>query len=179
MVSTIFLVFSLAWFVFFSYIFISFLFNMVLPLLFWGAFYIESNDNQIEKMIEFAKIKRGEKAVDLGAGDGKIIIALAKQNVESHGYEINPILVWKARQKITKAKVKNKAYMHWGNFWNKNIADFDAIFLYNISFNMRELEEKIIKEAKPSARIISNQFPFPTLEPVKQEKNIYLYQKTS
>ncbi len=173
----IFSIFSFFWFVIFFYIFISFIFKMLIPLVFWGAFYVQSQDNQVEKMIEFAEIKSQEKAVDLGAGDGKIVIALAKKGIEAHGYEINPILVWKARQKINKARLNKKAFMHWGNLWGKNISDFDIIIIYGISFAMEKLEKKFKKEAKKNARIICNQFCFPTWLPIKKDKKVYLYKK--
>ncbi|MBI2054421.1 MAG: methyltransferase domain-containing protein, partial [Candidatus Staskawiczbacteria bacterium] len=145
-------------FIAFLLFFISMFFDSVIPFMFWGAFYAETEDKKIEKMIEFANIKPGEKAVDLGAGDGRIVIALAKKGIEAHGYEINPILVAKAKDKIEKAGLKGKAFMHWGNFWKKDISGFDIIIIFGISFIMKKLGKKLKKEAKDGSKIISNYF---------------------
>jgi len=174
----IFIAASFCWFVIFSYIFILFIFDKLLPLVFFGAFYVPSQDAHIDTMIKLAKIRPGDKAVDLGAGDGRIVIALAKKGVEAHGYEINPMLVWKANQAIAKEGLKGKAFMHLGNFWNKSLTDFDIIVMYGISFAMKDLEEKIKKEAKPDMRIICNKFYFPTWTPTEKEETVFLYKKT-
>lgn len=163
--------------IFFLYLFLSVIFNSLIPFLFWGAVYAPSQDKKIKKMVEVAGIKSGEKAVDLGAGDGRIVIALAEMGIESHGYEINPVLVLKANQKIKKANLRGKAFMHWGNFWNKDISDFDIIIIFGISFIMKKLEKKLKKEAKNDAKIVSNYFCFPTWLPIKKEEGIYLYKK--
>ena len=52
-----------------------------------GAPYIPSDQSTIKRMIKFAKVKKGEKAVDLGAGDGRVIVELAKAGAIAYGYE--------------------------------------------------------------------------------------------
>ena len=52
-----------------------------MPLMFWGAVYDPTKRRRVEEMIKIANIKPGEKAADLGAGDGRLVIALAKSGV--------------------------------------------------------------------------------------------------
>src|SRR3989344_2239154 len=106
---------SLTWFVILGYVFTKFTFNMVLPTLFFGVQYVPSGRGEITKIVEFADVKPGERAADLGAGDGRVVMALAKEGVEAHGYEINPVLVFKANQAIHEAGLKERAFMHCGN----------------------------------------------------------------
>ncbi|MBU4142330.1 hypothetical protein KKE99_05680, partial [Patescibacteria group bacterium] len=75
----------------FCYFIFTFLFVYAL---FFGAPYVPIPKNGLDKMVEFANIKFGQKAVDLGSGDGRIMIAMAKAGAIVHGYEINPLLVW-------------------------------------------------------------------------------------
>ena len=86
------------------------------PFIF-GAPFEPTSDRKLKIMMKLAKVKKGEKAVDHGSGDGKIVIALAKAGAEAHGYEINPLLVLFSRYKIKKAGLKGKAFIHWKNFW--------------------------------------------------------------
>lgn len=172
-----FLIFSLLWCIVFGGYFLVFCFKVLLPLLFFGALYVPSKENDIVVMIEMAGLSTGQKAVDLGAGDGRIVIALAKKGIEAHGYEINPALVFKANQQILKAGLQDKAFMHCANFWNQDISQFDIIVMYSIPFAMEKLENKLQKEAKSGAKIISNYFAFPTWKPVKRSGRIILYEK--
>ncbi|MFH1423719.1 MAG: methyltransferase domain-containing protein [Candidatus Nealsonbacteria bacterium] len=147
------------------------------PFLFWGAIYVSSKEEKIKKIIKLAEIKPGEKAVDLGAGDGRLVIALAKKGAEAHGYEINPALVWRARRNINKAGLKRKAFIHWKNFWNEDLFEFDIIAVYGFDYVMKKLEKKLERELKNNARVVSNTFCFPTWPQIKDEDGVYLYKK--
>lgn len=138
-----------------------------------------SKRERVKKMIELADIKPGEKAVDLGSGDGRLVIALAKAGARAYGYEINPWLVRSARKNIGKEKVGDRAIIHRKNFWQEDLSDFDIITVYGLNHVMRRLEKKLQKELKPGARVISNSFQFPSWPHSKKEDNIYLYTKRS
>ena len=47
----------------------------------------------VEAMLEMAKVKEGDKLVDLGSGDGRIAIAAAKRGAQAMGIEYNPKMV--------------------------------------------------------------------------------------
>ena len=144
---------------------------------FWGAIYVSTSDEKVEKMIGFLDLKKIKKAADLGAGDGRFVIALAKEGIEAHGYEINPFLVLLARKNIKKAGLENKAFMHLKNLWQTDTRDFDVVFLYAMKHMMKKLEKKLNKELKPGASIVSNYFVFPNWKPEKSEESITLYVK--
>jgi 16S rRNA A1518/A1519 N6-dimethyltransferase RsmA/KsgA/DIM1 with predicted DNA glycosylase/AP lyase activity len=153
------------------------IFFWLLPMAFWGAIYVKSQNQTIKEMILLAEIKPGDKAVDLGSGNGSIVIALAKAGAEAHGYEIDPYLVWLSKKNIKKGGLENKAFIHWGNFWQKNFSDFDVVTVFGISYIMKSLETKLKKELKTNSKIISNSFVFPNWKPLKKINNTYLYKK--
>ena len=152
-------------------------FFIILPF-FIGAPFEQTNKRTLRKMIEFSKIKKGEKVVDLGSGNGKIVIELAKLSldIEVHGFEINPFLVWFSKRKVKKFGLQNKAFIHFGNFWNKNFSKYNVIFIYQIGFIMKGLGEKLRKELKTGSRIVSNTWKFPNWKPKKQEGDVYFYE---
>lgn len=124
-----------------------------------------------------AKVKVGMKTLDLGAGDGRVVIALAKAGAISHGYEINPLLVWWARRNIKKAHLEKRAFIHWGSFWNANFSEFDFIFVFGIFYIMKDLEKKMKKELKKGAVVISSAFQFPSWKYTKKEGALFVYKK--
>lgn len=144
---------------------------------FTGAVNVPSTEEKIKQMMSFVDFKPGIKAVDLGAGDGRLIIALAEKGIEAHGYEINPFLVSAANKKIKEAGLDHKAFMHSGNLWKVNLKDFDLVMLYGMSHMMAKLEEKFDRELKSGAIVISNHFILPTWKPSRVEDGIYLYIK--
>lgn len=131
----------------------------------------------LDKMIEFADIKPGQKAVDLGSGDGRIMIALAKAGAIVHGYEVNPLLVLWTRRKIKKEGLEGKAFAHLKSFWNEDLSSYDVVTLFGVRKIMARLEEKLDKELKPGAKIISFGFSFPGWQYLKKEQATFLYEK--
>ena len=142
-----------------------------------GAIYVPTDENALRQVAALAKIKPGEKAVDLGAGDGRIVIALAKAGAEAHGYEHNPLLVWIARRRIRKAGLSGRAFVHRKNFWDESLAAFDVIVIFGVGYIMRRLEKKLSGEAKRNARIISHVFKFPDWAPQESKEGVHLYNK--
>jgi cyclopropane fatty-acyl-phospholipid synthase-like methyltransferase len=142
-----------------------------------GAFYAPIADPIMSKMLDLAHLKPGQKLLDLGSGDGKIVIAAAQRGIEAHGYEVNPLLVWQSRRNIKRAKLTHRAFVHWQNFWNVPLSDFDTITVYGIGYMMKRLEKKAQSELKSGSQIISYFFTFPNWKPTKKEKHIFIYQK--
>lgn len=146
----------------------------LLPI-FQGAPFIPTDKKKLPTIIKLAGIKSGQKIVDLGSGDGRLVIALAKAGAEAHGYEINPFLVWWSRYKIKRAGLKEKAFVHQKGFWRANLQPFDLVVLFGIGHIMEKLEKKLKKELKPGAKVVSNCFTFPNWQHSIKEGPILLY----
>ena len=146
------------------------------PWLF-GAPFEPTKERKIKKIIKLANIKKGEKVLDLGSGDGRIVIAMAKKGAEAHGFEINPFLVLISRLKIKKQGLKGKAFIHWGSFWKKDFSKYDVIILFQFSTIMKRLEKKLKKDLKKGTRVISYYWKFPTWKIINRNEHIYLYKK--
>jgi len=159
-------------------IFIIFIFFLILSF-FTGAPYIVMRKKEAKRMIELAKIKKGEKVYDLGSGDGRLVIMAAKKGAKTIGFEINPFLVLISWVKILLAGVRKNAVVKWRNFWRQDISDADVILLYLITQYMKRMEKKLLKELKPGARVISYTFKFPNWKHsfYDKETKLYVYEK--
>lgn len=142
-----------------------------------GAVFLPTHRKAVEKMITLLEIKAGERAVDLGSGDGRIVIALARAGAVSHGFEHNPLLVWWSRWRIREAGLSGKAFIHHENFWKADFSQFTVFTLFGINYIMKPLEDKIFSEAPSGARVVSYTFSFPTHTPISSEDGILLYKK--
>lgn len=143
--------------------------------LFFGAPFATTKEKHLETMLKLADLDKAKSIVDLGSGDGRLVIQTAKQGKKAKGYEINPYLAWKSNKQIKKLGLQNLASVSKQSFWHINLKDFDVIFIFGIGRIMPALEKKILEEVNPGTKIISNYFQLPNLKPKVVENNIYLY----
>jgi hypothetical protein len=144
----------------------------------FGAPYVRSASERVESMMKIMDFKKVKKMVDLGSGDGTIMLEFAKRGVKAYGYEINPFLVWGTNKKIKALGLESKARAYWVNFWFVDFRkkDFDLITIYGIPWIMGRLGKKLKRELRPETKIISNYFVFPGWNPLKKNKDILLYE---
>ncbi len=137
--------------------------------------FIPSNDQRVKTMFKLADLKTGEISLDLGAGDGKVVIAFAEAGAIAYGIEIDEILTELARHNIKKKRLEKKAQIINGDMWKIPLGNYDIITIYGLTSILYKLEEKIQSETKKGCRIICNYFHFPNLKPEKMVNDVYLY----
>lgn len=138
----------------------------------------------VAAMIELADLQGNETVVDLGAGDGRLLIAAKKKHSSIHaaGTEIVPT-VWL----IGKLKILfsgHKIAFHLGDSLKQDVRNADVVFLYLFPEVMQKLSEKLDRELKPGTRVISHTFRFPGKTPILEQKvkgylgetMVYVYQ---
>lgn len=146
-----------------------------LPLIKYGAPFEGTKEDKVKKIILIAHPNKRDIIADLGSGDGRIVIEFAKQGIEAHGYEINPLLIWISRRKIKKLSLQKKAFIHRKNFWKENLSKYSIITMFQYKYFMNELEKKLKKELKSGSKVVSNHWKFPTLRLINKIQDIYLY----
>lgn len=140
-----------------------------------GAIYVASSPDTTLLMAELSGAAVGEKAADLGSGDGRVVIALAQRGAEAHGFEVNPILVLVSRRNIRRAGLQARAVIHWKSFWRADFSPFQALTIFQGSAVMPRLEAKVKRELAPGARVISDCWGFPTLAPDRVSGTVLCY----
>lgn len=149
---------------------------------FLNAPWVPLRRKSIDKMLETAGLKAGERVIDLGSGDGRIVIrAAGRYGAKAVGVELNPFLVLFSGLDIAARGLSHKARIIRQNIFDANISDADLITLYLFPEANRDLENKVMQELKPGARAVSYAFIFPNWQPDKVVRsgagNIYLYSK--
>ena len=142
---------------------------------FFGAAYEGSDRKTIEKMIRISGNLKGKKIVDIGSGDGRIIIEFAEKGAKAEGYEINPLLVLFSRYKIKKLNLQKKAKINYLSFWKTNLNKYDIVVTFPISYLMKKLEKKIKKECKKGTIILSNKWEFEHFKLIKRDGRVKAY----
>lgn len=166
-------------------LFITFSF-FIFPWFFLGAPYDITRKTALNNIITLTNPQPKDKIAELGSGDGRVCIALAKANPKTkvYGFEINPFLVLISRRKIRKLNLQHQIKIYWKNFWYLNLGDFNKIVFFQFSSITSGLERKFKRELKQGSKIISHNWPLPHWKPSKELGNkgllegiIYLYEK--
>lgn len=139
--------------------------------------FVTTSSDKIKTLIQLSECKRGGKVVDLGSGDGRVVIALARAGFDVVGFEIRKELVERSLQKIAALGLDQKITIYHQNFWDANLSEFDLIYIYGMQSMLAKLEEKLETEMKVGAKFISNIFRLPHWKPQKVKDNFYVYTK--
>ena len=104
-------------------------------------------------------IKPGMRLIDLGAGDGRIILYAAEHyHLKACGVEINEELIQTAQQKICQQGLEKECVIVEGDLYNTAISSFDVVwvFLYPTS---HAYFKHVMQDLKPGATIVSIRWP--------------------
>ncbi|MFX1557464.1 MAG: class I SAM-dependent methyltransferase, partial [Promethearchaeota archaeon] len=141
-----------------------------------GAPWFPTRMKKVRKMLTLAEIQPGEIVYDLGCGDGRFtIIAARKYGAKAVGIEINLLLYLCCQFLITILHLRSRVKIVYGNLFKHDLSDADIVVCYLLQTTNDKLEEKLIKELKPTARIISNSFIFHKLRIVNEDIDNGIY----
>ncbi|MFX0031390.1 MAG: SAM-dependent methyltransferase [Candidatus Hermodarchaeota archaeon] len=156
--------------------------GFIIVCLFWplinGAPWIPTRKKKVRQMLSLVDIQPDEVLYDLGCGDGRFIITAARKfGAKAVGIEINPVLYLWCQLVITILGLRRRVKILYGNFFKRNLSDADVITCFLLQETNDKLEEKLLKELKPTARVISNSFMFNKLQVISEDtdKKIYVY----
>lgn len=144
---------------------------------FTGAPYVPTLSREIEQAFrKLYKLGSRDVLVDLGSGDGAVLLAGAKCGAKVFGVELNPILVWISRFRLRKFK---HAKVKLGNIFNYCFPDdTTAVYLFGEDRDIRKFAKKIQDESARLGRplfVISQGFEIPELVAQKTERAFFLY----
>lgn len=139
-----------------------------------GAPFVPTKPDIVERMLTLAELKAGERLMDIGSGDGRIVFAAAVRGAYCVGIEINPLLYWKSRWTQYRQKIKNVEFRR-ENLWDIDLSDVDVLTLFFIHHKMEKMKQKILREMKPGSRVVSQGFYFPDWQYAKKDGKVYLY----
>jgi predicted RNA methylase len=122
-------------------------------------------DDLVYKMLEAAKVGPDDELVDLGAGDGKIPIAAAKQfGARAWGIEYNKELAALANRNAQRAGVASRVNIVHGDIFKEDFSKASVVTLYLLEELNAQLRPTLLS-MKPGTRILSNTFSMGDWEP--------------
>ena len=113
----------------------------------------------VERMLEMAATRPQDVVIDLGSGDGRIVIAAAQKfGARALGIELDAALVQKSRDHARAANVAERASFVQGDVLVADISPATVVTVYLLPGLMGKLQSRFINELAPGTRIVSHEF---------------------
>ena len=117
--------------------------------------YVNTPVEIVERMMRMAEVKKGDHLIDLGSGDGRIVIEAAKRGASGLGVDLDPNLVRLATDNALKAGVSDKARFEVRDIFETDLSGASVVAFYLLpDFNAKLLPKLL--NLKPGTRIVSH-----------------------
>ena len=131
--------------------------------------YVPTPMNVVEAMLNIAKVGPDDFVIDLGSGDGRIVIMAArKYGARGFGVDLDGALVAQARREAERQGVKDRVEFHARNLFITDIDRATVVTAYLFPAVNMQLRPRIFSELKAGTRIVSHEFDFGNWKPDEQ-----------
>lgn len=121
--------------------------------------YVPTPPNVVEAMLALAKVGPDDYLIDLGSGDGRIVIAAAKRRgARGSGMEIDGTLVAEANRAAQREGVGERVRFVEENLHITDFRKATVVTMYLFPRINLELRPRLLKELKPGTRVVSHEF---------------------
>jgi predicted O-methyltransferase YrrM len=125
----------------------------------------------VDAMLAMARVGPNDVLYDLGSGDGRIVIAAAKQfGTRGVGYDIDPARIREANVNARRAGVTDKVRFVLGDIFDADISEATVVTLYLLPEVNLQLRPKLLRELRPGTRVVSHRFDMGDWVPERRER---------
>lgn len=131
-----------------------------------GVPYIRTPQVVVDKMLDLAQVGPDDFLIDLGSGDGRIVITAAQnRGARGFGVELDPRLVEASNTAAREAGVADRAQFFACDLFDTDISQASVLTMYLLpEFNLR-LRPRILAELKPGSRVVSHDWDMGEWQP--------------
>jgi SAM-dependent methyltransferase len=114
--------------------------------------------NVVDAMLDLANVAPGDRLIDLGSGDGRIVLAAARRGAIAVGIEIDTYLVERSRESARRLKLEDRATFVKQDLFETDFGGYDVVTLYLLPDVNKRLAPKFLATLKPGTRIVSHDY---------------------
>src|SRR6266481_1388309 len=131
--------------------------------------YVPTTEEAVKAMLILADVTKTDTVYDLGCGDGRIVIAAAKEyGAHGVGIDINPERIQEAKANAKKAGVENLVRFEENDLFLADIHEASVVTLFLLADINLKLRPKLLRDLKPGTRLVSNTFDMGDWRPDKE-----------
>src|SRR5947207_12307434 len=121
--------------------------------------YVPTTEEAVKAMLKLADVKKTDVVYDLGCGDGRIVIAAAKDfGARGVGIDINPVRISEAKENAKKAGVEHLVRFEENDLFQADVHEASVVTIFLLPAINLKLRPKLLKDLKPGTRLVSNTF---------------------
>lgn len=144
-------------------------------VLLFGAPYLPTLKKQTEQALDLLDLKPGQTLLELGSGDGRVLVAAAKRGLKCVGYELNPFLF--VVSLLITLPHRKQIKLRFGNYWQAKLPKAEGIYVFLLQKYMAKLDKKVFQTySGEKIKLVSLAFKIPNRKIRKSQKGLYLYQ---
>ena len=130
--------------------------------------YVPTPQDVVERMLQIARVGPTDYLIDLGSGDGRIVVTAAKQyGTRGFGVDLNPERIRESNDNARKAGVTDKVAFYQRNLFETDLSQATVITMYLLPRVNMELRPKLL-QLKPGTRLVSHDFSMEDWKPDSQ-----------
>jgi SAM-dependent methyltransferase len=142
--------------------------------------YVPTPQSVVNKMLDIAKVNDKDYLIDLGSGDGRILIAAAKRfGAKGMGVDIDAARIQEAKTNAINARVEDKVEFRKQDLFETDLRKATVLTMYLLPRVNLQLRPRILNELKPGTRVVSHNFDMGDWQPDQKIKvdgrTIYLW----
>jgi hypothetical protein len=122
--------------------------------------YVPSPQSVVSDMLRYADVGPSDFLIDLGSGDGRIVLTAAKVfGARGFGVDIKEDLVRRANDAAQKEGVADRVKFVKQDLFKTDISQATVVTMYLLPDTVNMLKDKLLTELKPGTRIVSHDYP--------------------
>lgn len=122
--------------------------------------FITTPPEVVARMLELAGTGPQDFVIDLGSGDGRIVIEAARAHgARGLGVDLDAALVARARENAARAGVADRVRFDVQDALRTDVSQASVVTIYLLPFLLERLAPRLIAEMKPGGRIVTHAFP--------------------
>jgi hypothetical protein len=122
--------------------------------------YVPSPSSVVSDMLKLAEVGPKDFVIDLGSGDGRIVLTAAKVfGARGFGVDINEKLVKEANEAARQQGIADRASFATQDLFKTDIRRATVVTMYLLPNTVNMLKDKLLNELKPGTRILSHDYP--------------------
>ncbi len=130
--------------------------------------WIPTEQALVNVMLDMAKVTPQDYVIDLGSGDGRVVITAAKRGARALGVEYNPDMVALSKRNAARENVSDRAEFIQADLFETDFSKASVVALFLRTDLNIKLRPRIL-EMKPGVRVVSNSFPMGEWTPDQTE----------
>ena len=147
-----------------------------LPVLF-GPPYVPTLRLNMKSALDLLDLKPGQTLLDLGSGDGRVLVEGAKRGLNVVGIELSLFLV--VASWLRTRKYRKQVKIIWGNYFYTTWPPADGVFSFMIQYQMERLDQAVSRWQqwnKHPVRLASFAFQIPDKKAIEERDAVFLYE---